>query len=115
MNFGLLNFGADFLDPRNILDMIWHSQPQGYGRQDWSNPSFDSFVEEAAAEMNQAKRDELYEAATASMLEDYPAVFLFHSLAMQLRKPWVRGYAKNQDGTAGPFHWYKLYVAESNN
>jgi len=115
MNLGILNFGADFLDLRNMLDMIWHSQPRGHTRQDWHNTKFDFFVDHAAAEMNPKIRGELYRNATEAMMKDYPAAFLFHGLALQLRKPWVRGYVVNDDGTAGAFHWYKLYVARSKN
>ncbi len=112
MNLGFLNFGADFLDPRNILDMIWHSQPRGHARQDWHNPIFDGLVDTAAAEMNSETRDKLYRDATETMVSDYPAAFLFHGVGLQLRKPWVQGFAVNDDGSPGRFHWYNLYIAE---
>ncbi len=112
MNLGMLNFGADFLDPRNILDMIWHSQPRGHARQDWHNPTFDRLVDSAAAELNQETRYGLYREASAVLATDYPAAFLFHGMGLQLRKPWLKGYAVNEDGTVGSFRWHKLYIAE---
>ena len=112
MNLGLIAFGADFLDPRNMLDMIWHSQPRGHGRQDWHNPAFDRLVDSAAAELNAEVRDRLYREASAVQVADYPAAFLFHRMGLQLRKPWLKGYAVNDDGTVGSFRWHKFYIAE---
>lgn len=113
MNLGMLNFGADFLDPRNMLDMIWHSQPRGFARQDWTNPAFDRLVDRAASELNPERRAALYREATEIMVKDYPAAFLYHGVGLQLRKPWVRGYLENPDGTVGTLDWTKLYIAVS--
>jgi ABC-type oligopeptide transport system substrate-binding subunit len=111
MNLGVVAFGADFLDPRSILDMIWHAQPRGVGRQDWTNPIFDQLVEEAASELDPVKRAELYRDASTVMAKDYPAAFLYHDIGLQLRKPWVKGYTTYEDGTVGAFKWARMYVA----
>ncbi len=112
MNLGLIAFGADFLDPRNMLDMIWHSQPRGHGRQDWHNPAFDRLVDAAAAELNPEIRENLYREASVVQVADYPAAFLYHKMGLQLRKPWLKGYDVNDDGTVGYFRWQNLYIAE---
>ena len=39
MDFGFLRFVADYMDPRNMLDMTWHSQPKGAGRHNWAHPN----------------------------------------------------------------------------
>ena len=41
MPFGFLRFVADYVDPRNMLDMTWHSQPKGVARHDWQVAAFD--------------------------------------------------------------------------
>jgi len=49
MNFGLIRFVADYVDPRNMLDMTWRSQPRGVttgsivGLTNWSNKPAPSF------------------------------------------------------------------------
>jgi ABC-type oligopeptide transport system substrate-binding subunit len=111
MNLGVLTFGADFLDLRNILDMVWHSQPRGFARHDWVNPEFDRIVDEAASMFDPERRNELYREANRIMVGDYPAAFLYHDVGLQLRKPWVRGYSVNPDGTVGALDWTRLYVA----
>jgi ABC-type oligopeptide transport system substrate-binding subunit len=111
MNLGIISYGADFLDLRNMLDMIWHAQPRGFARHDWTNPAFDRLVDEAASELDPARRAKLYRDATALMASDYPAAFLYHNMGLQLRKPWVSGYTVRPDGTAGMLDWTKVYVA----
>ena len=110
MNLGFIAFGADFLDPRSILDMIWHAQPRGHGRHDWSNPAFDQLVETAASELDPTLRAKVYRDAAIVMAKDYPAVFLYHDVGLQLRKPWVKGYSTYEDGTVGLLNWTKVYV-----
>ena len=110
MNLGVVAFGADFIDPRSMLDMIWHAQPRGVGRQDWTNQIFDQLVEEAASELDPVKRAELYRDASTVMAKDYPAAFLYHDIGLQLRKPWVKGYTTYEDGTVGAFKWARMYV-----
>ena len=111
MNLGLIVFYADYLDPRNMLDMIWHSQPQGYGRSDWTNAEFDRLVEEAAAELDRDRRRGLYAEAEEIMVSDYAGSFLFHPVYLELRKPWVKGIAENPDGTVGAMDYTRVYIS----
>lgn len=110
MNLGMIVFFADYQDSRNMLDMIWHSQPEGFGRSDWSNPSFDRLVEQAAGELSAPKRQLLYRQAEEVMVSDYAATFLFHPINLELRKPWIKGYKRNTDGTVGGWDYTRLYV-----
>jgi oligopeptide transport system substrate-binding protein len=112
MNLGLIVFYADYLDPRNMLDMIWHSQPQGYGRSDWSRAEFDGLVEQAAAELDPDTRRELYQQAEEKMVSDYAAGFLFHPVNLELRKPWLRGTPQNPDGTKGVLDYTRIYIGK---
>ena len=69
-------------------------------------------MDAAAAELNPEIRESLYREASAAHVADYPAAFLYHKMGLQLRKPWLKGYAVNDDGTVGSFRWHKLYIAE---
>tara|TARA_B100000029_G_scaffold516620_1_gene631822 strand:- start:48423 stop:50078 length:1656 start_codon:yes stop_codon:yes gene_type:complete len=112
MNLGLIVFYADYLDPRNMLDMIWHSQPRGFGRSDWLNTKFDRLVENAAAELDVDKRRALYFEAEEVMVSDYAGGFLFHPVNLELRKRWVKGIPKNPDGTVGAMDYTRAYIAK---
>ena len=52
-------FTYDFPDPHNLLSLVWHAQPNGYGRHDWKNSRFDDLVDQAVREMNTPERMKL--------------------------------------------------------
>ncbi len=109
MDFGFLRFVADYMDPRNMLDMTWHSQPKGAGRHDWTNTEFDALVERAGAELDPDRRTRLYRQAEEILVGDYAAAFVFHPLTMQLRKSNLKGYTRYPDGTVGALMYSRLY------
>ena len=78
--------------------MIWHSQPKGYGRQDWKNIVFDRMVDQAALEITSEKRMALYDKAEKVLAEDIGGVFLYHQVMYELRKPWIKGIKQNKFG-----------------
>lgn len=99
MNLGMLDFGADFPDPRNMLDMIWRSQPVGSGRQDWTNAGFDELIDQARVTLEPNERSQKYKQAEEILVSDFGGVFLHHPAGLRLIKPWVRGYLKEKNGT----------------
>ena len=109
MDFGFLRFVADYMDPRNMLDMTWHSQPKGAGRHDWADSEFDALVERAGAELDPERRTRLYRQAEEILVGDYAAAFVFHPLTMQLRKSNLKGYTRYPDGTVGGLMYTRLY------
>ena len=109
MVFGFLRFVADYMDPRNMLDMTWHSQPKGAGRHDWADSEFDALVERAGAELDPEMRTRLYRQAEEILVGDYAAAFVFHPLTMQLRKSNLKGYTRYPDGTVGGLMYSRLY------
>ncbi|MBI4553632.1 MAG: hypothetical protein HY710_15310, partial [Candidatus Latescibacteria bacterium] len=111
MNIGLVVFVADYVDPRNMLDMIWHSQPQGYGRHDWANLEFDRLVEAAASELNPARRSQFYRQAEAILVKDYGGAFVFHPESLELRKSWVKDTKLDRTGKVAVFDFTRVYVA----
>ncbi len=113
MNIGLLTFGADFMDPRNMLDMTWRSQPRGAGRQDWKNAQFDALVQQAISTVDAKRRSMFYRQAEQILVSDYGAAFIYHPIGLQLRKSWIKGYKQLPDGTVGrKFDFTKVYIAE---
>ncbi|MBT5874296.1 MAG: peptide ABC transporter substrate-binding protein [Candidatus Latescibacteria bacterium] len=113
MPFGFLRFVADYVDPRNMLDMTWHSQPKGAARHDWQVESFDLLVEEAASELDKARRVKLYQEADEILVKDYGAAFVFHPLTLGLRKQWIKGYERNSDGTVGALSYTDVYIGNN--
>ncbi len=109
MDFGFLRFVADYVDPRNMLDMTWHSQPKGAGRHDWAHPEFDALVERAGAELDPDRRTSFYRQAEEILVGDYAAAFVFHPLTLQLRKSNLKGYSRDYDGIVGALMYSRLY------
>ena len=112
MDFGFLRFVADYMDPRNMLDMTWHSQPKGAGRHDWANSEFDALVKKAGSELDPDLRTDLYRQAEEILVGDYGAAFVFHPLTMQLRKSNLKGYSRYPDGTVGGLMFSRLYKSK---
>ena len=109
---GFIPWGADYLDPRNMLDMTWHSRPRGAQRHDWRNLVFDNLVDRATGITDPAQRTELYKRAEKILVSDYGGVFVYHPIDVSLRKPWVKGYFKQLDGMVGKLMWDKVYIGE---
>jgi oligopeptide transport system substrate-binding protein len=94
----LITFVYDYVDPHNMLGMVWHTRPKGTGRHDWSHPEFDRLVTAAASEMDLTKRMQMYDEAERILSSDAGGVFIYHGLPMQLRKPWLKGFTKDNAG-----------------
>jgi oligopeptide transport system substrate-binding protein len=95
----LFDYGwvADFPDPENFLDVLFHSgvvnNPGGY-----SNPEVDRLLEEARVELDVEKRMGLYRRVEELLIEDAAAIPLWHDREYWLIKPYVKGFAINPQG-----------------
>jgi ABC-type transport system substrate-binding protein len=98
VQFGMVSYGIDFLDPSNMLG-VW----LGSGRHNWFNDTYDAMVNEAASNLDLAARSATFQQAERMLVEEAPAVFIYHSLASDLIKPYVKGSAlePNKAGMAG--------------
>jgi ABC-type oligopeptide transport system substrate-binding subunit len=77
----------DFVDASNLLS-IWRSD----GRHAWKNEKFEELLMQADSEFaDSAKRDDLFYQAERVLVEDVPAVFVFHPTFWQLWKNWLVG------------------------
>lgn len=100
--FGYVRYGMDYLDPSNMLS-VWKSG----GRHDWANADFDAGLAEASAFLGDpAERVAMFQAVERILVEDVPAVFIYHGTPAQFIKPWVRGdfIAPDANGIAS-LHW----------
>jgi oligopeptide transport system substrate-binding protein len=68
---------ADYPDPENFLDLLFHSQSD-LNHAHYSNPGYDERVERARTESDVDKRLRLYQEAEQLLLTDSPAIFLTH-------------------------------------
>lgn len=94
----IVGYTYDYPDPSDMLGLVWHSQPKGYGRHDWKNDRFDDLVDRGAIELDPFKREHMYDEAERVLAEDVGGVFLFHNLAVELRKPWIKGIKQDRWG-----------------
>lgn len=88
----------DFVDASNFLS-IWRSD----GRHAWKNEKFEELLQQADSEFDDAaKRDELFLEAERTLVEDCPAVFVFHPIFWQLWKTYLSStdLTPNQAGFA---------------
>ena len=87
-----LGWGADYPDPENFLDLLFHSDSDG-NRTNYSNPEVDALLEEARVERDLTRRFELYNQIEEMILDDAPWVLLWNDEDWYfLIKPHVRDY-----------------------
>jgi ABC-type transport system substrate-binding protein len=84
---------ADYPDPQNFLDVLFHSG-SAQNHAGYSSGTFDRLVEDARTEPGAGRRLDLYRSAEQVLLKDAPAVFLDYSgPSYTVWKPRVHGYA----------------------
>jgi len=86
-------WGADYIDPQNFIEVLFHSQSEE-NRLAYSDPEIDAALEKAAVEQDEEARLKMYQDIEKLILEDLPAVPLYHSwISHVLVKPYVQGYS----------------------
>jgi ABC-type transport system substrate-binding protein len=86
-----LGWVADYADPQNFLDVLFHSgSPENHCQ--YANPDVDRLLERARLERDHTTRMRLYQDAEALILRDAPWVPLWHTKRYVLVKPYVQGY-----------------------
>jgi len=97
----IINLGwcADYPDPENFLDVLYHSESQenlgGY-----SNPEVDSLLEQARVEPDAEARLALYTHIEQMIMDDVPDLPLLHYHSYLLLKPYVKDYPLSPIGLA---------------
>ena len=88
--FFLTGWIADYPDPQNFLDILFHSQSRD-NHSAYANAEVDRLLEEARVEQDREKRLELYQQAETLIVEDAAWVPLWHGRDYVLTKPYVKG------------------------
>jgi oligopeptide transport system substrate-binding protein len=83
-----LGWCADYPDPQNFLDVLYHSESQeNIGH--YSNPGIDELLERARSEADVEARMALYHRIEQMIIDDAPDILLKHSINYSLIKPYV--------------------------
>ncbi|MBI4492380.1 MAG: peptide ABC transporter substrate-binding protein [Chloroflexi bacterium] len=94
---------SDYEDPYNWFNLLWDSQHDpGQYNSGWRNPDFDGLVRAAQAELNPARRTELYHQAEQIMATDYPLIPLYYPVEQYLVRPEVQGFQPGRTALAVP-------------
>ena len=87
-----LAWGADYPDPQNFLDLLFHSESDD-NRSNYSNLQVDARLEQARMLRDQEARFALYQEIEQMILDDVPWVLLWNNVDWWfLVKPYVRDY-----------------------
>ena len=87
-----VGWGADYPDPENFLDILFHTGSDN-NQTNYSNIEVDALLEQARIESNQTQRFEMYNRIEQMILDDAPWVPLWNSVeSYALIKPEVKGY-----------------------
>ena len=90
--FGGLAWIADYPDPENFLDVLFHSESSD-NNMGYFNPELDRLLVQARTELDQQARFELYHRAEETIVRDAPWIPLWHGdEAYVLVKPNVHDY-----------------------
>ena len=89
---GGLAWVADYIDPENFLDVLFHSK-SGNNYGGYANAEVDRQLEEARGQLDQAERFRTYHRVEQQIMDDAPWVALWHETGgYVLLKPSVKGY-----------------------
>jgi ABC-type oligopeptide transport system substrate-binding subunit len=87
----LLGWSADYADPQDFLDVLFHSEAQ-LNASGYSDARVDGWLEAARVEDDPDARNELYGRAEAAILDASPWVPLYTGRQVWLARPHVRGF-----------------------
>jgi oligopeptide transport system substrate-binding protein len=93
----MLGWIADYPDPQNFLDILFHSGTEGNNSR-YANPSVDDLLEKARVESDPTQRMVLYQQAEEIIVREAPWVPLFHGIDYILVKPYVQGLQPTAQG-----------------
>jgi ABC-type transport system substrate-binding protein len=90
----LKDWYADYPDAENFLFPLLHSSNKGGGGNVsfFQNAQFDELVDAGRVELNEIKRDSLYEQADALAEREAPMLFLYFYDDLYAVQPWIRNF-----------------------
>ncbi len=86
-----LGWIADYPDPQNFLDILFHSQSR-QNHTGYSNSALDALLDEAGVEGDPEKRQALYREAEQLIIDEAAWIPLYFELEHWLVKPHVQNY-----------------------
>lgn len=92
-----LGWVADYPDPENFVDLLFHSQSE-YNHVAYSNPEVDALLEKARTESDRETRLSLYQQVEEKLVWDVAWIPLYHGIDYQLVKPYVKGLVLSPQG-----------------
>lgn len=95
---------ADYPDPENFLDVLFHSTSE-QNLMGFHNPEIDGLLESARIEQDIKHRLDQYQGIEQRIVAESPAIFLNHSLSAVLVKPHVQNYVTTPMGVA---QWHRV-------
>ncbi len=87
-----IGWGADYPDPDNFVNPYMYSQGLYGGRCAYNNAEADKLIEEAAVELDPAKRKAMYYRLQDIWLEDAVGIMQHQPIRINYFKDWVKGY-----------------------
>jgi len=85
-----LGWMADYPDPHNFLDVLFHSESDE-NHTNYANPQVDRLLEQARVEQDEERRLEIYQQAEQIIVNDAVWIPLWHDREYWLIKPYVVG------------------------
>lgn len=87
----LFGWCADYPDPENFLDLLYHSG-NDFNVAAYSNPALDSVLEQARVEPDSQERLALYNQVEQTLLDEFISVPLFNSIQYMLINARLKNY-----------------------
>ncbi|MFW6118375.1 MAG: peptide ABC transporter substrate-binding protein [Chloroflexota bacterium] len=82
---------ADYPDPHNFLDILFDTGSE-VNISEYSNPTLDALLDQAAIEQDETVRLAMYQQAEQLVVDEAPCLPLFHGTNYILVEPYVKGY-----------------------
>ena len=87
----MLGWIADYPDPHNFLDILFYTGSEN-NIFEYSNPTLNAALDQAAIEQDKAVRLDMYRQAEQLVIDEAPCLPLWHGTNYILVKPDVKGY-----------------------
>src|SRR5690606_5984336 len=84
---------GDYPDPHTFLD-LWVTD-RGNNNTGWSNPDYDSLIDQAARTDDPEERNEFFRQAEAILLEESPVIPIYHYRNNYLIQPSLKNWHPN--------------------
>lgn len=98
-NLSLTGWQADYTDPSDFLDLLFHSGHPATNLTHYSNPAVDTLLNMADEAPDAQQRITLYHQAEAAIMRDAPIVPLFYNREYVLLNPQVTSLPLLPDGS----------------